>query len=76
MDEFNGKGFNESSITGVEAAQIRHFFVVASKDWDVLRKLITVVRALHIIYEVVKQAGPIIAVIAAVGYFLKTQGLV
>ncbi|QIG70376.1 hypothetical protein EVB87_276 [Rhizobium phage RHph_N28_1] len=76
MEEFNGKGFNDSPLTGAEAAQIRHFFATVSKDWDLLRKLVTVVRAFGIIYEVVKQAGPIIAVIAAIGYFLKTQGLV
>lgn len=76
MEEFNGRGYDTSPITGEEAAKFRHFFLTASQDWGLIRKLLTVLHALNIIYEVVKRAGPILAATAIIGFYLKTQGLV
>lgn len=74
MEEFNGRGYSKSPITGDEAAQHRHMYASVSLDWLALKKFVTVINAVGVIYDVIKFFGPVILTLAGVGYFLKSQG--
>lgn len=74
MEEFNGKGYSTTPITGDEAAQHRHMFASVSENWTAVKKIVTVINAVGVIYDVIKFFGPVILTLAGVGYFLKSQG--
>lgn len=76
MDEFHGKGYSTNPINGDEAAQFRHMLASVSTDWGTVKKLITVINAINIIYDVIKYCGPVLLTLAGIGYYLKTQGVI
>jgi hypothetical protein len=76
MDEFHGKGYSVHPISGDEAAQHRHMYATVSQSWGTVNKLITVINAISIIYDVIKYCGPVLVTLAGLGYYLKTQGMI
>ena len=76
MDEFHGKGYSTLPINGDEAAQLRHFYATVSQDWGTVKKLITVINAIYIIYDVIKYCGPVLVTLAGAGYLLKIKGVI
>lgn len=75
MDEFHGKGYSSSPIKGDEAAQLRHLLASVSQDWGTVKKLITVINAVSIIYDVIKYCGPVLITLSGIGYYLKIKGI-
>lgn len=76
MEEFNGKGYAKTPISGEEASQFRHLFAAVSSDWGSVRKLVIVIRAIAIVYDVIKYSGPVLVTCAGIGYYLKIQGII
>jgi len=76
MDEFHGKGYSNSPLNESEVAQVRHLFAAVSQDWGTVKKLVTVISAVSIIYDVIKYCGPVLVTLAGIGYYLKIQGVI
>lgn len=76
MEEFfHGKGFSGAPISGEEAAKFRHLYSTANQDWSSIRKILTLLSAVQILYEIIKIGGPVILMLMGAGYYLKTQGI-
>jgi hypothetical protein len=76
MEEFHGKGYSNTPLTNDESAQFRHMYATVSQDWGALKKLIIVIKAVVILYDAIKYVGPVLIVLAGIGYYLKTQGVI
>lgn len=75
-DFFHGKGFSKTPISGDESAKFRHMYAAVSQDWAQVKKFLTIIAAIQILYEVIKIGGPVIVVLMGAGYYLKTQGII
>lgn len=73
---FNGDGFSETPLTGEELKRLRHMQTDVSKAWPFLSQLVTVANAIDIIHRALKILLPVLGIAAALGAYLKTQGVI
>ena len=72
---FDGKGYSENPLTGAELARLRHMTNEIAESWPSLSRLVTVVRAMAIIHDVIRVMTPIMVLATAIGAYLKFQGV-
>lgn len=81
-EQFDGKGFDKGEFTPEERAVIRHLTRVLQENFremdDATLKAVydgaTLVRAVVILYSIVKVGGPVGLVALGAGAFLRSQG--
>lgn len=80
--QFDGSGFDRAEFTPEERAAIRHLLRVLEENFRVMDDSTiktmedgaAIVRAVVIIYSIMKVGGPVGLVMLAAGAFLRTQG--
>ncbi len=71
---FDGEGFSRLPLDGDDAAQHRHMLRDLSEAWPAIDEAVTLVRAVRILFNVIKFGGPVALGAAMAGAWAKSQG--